>query len=161
MDLAETRALSADPSFEDFYRTHFDRVYEIAYAFSGRREIAQDATQDAFSRAYARWRRLGRETWAAGWVMTTALNACRRQMRMARPPLPQSDSGEGPTPDRIALLAALRSLPDRQRQAIVLHYIGDLPVAAVAELMELTEGAVKSHLFKARTALRSSLEVTE
>jgi RNA polymerase sigma-70 factor, ECF subfamily len=160
-DLVQTRALMESASFEDFYRAHFDRVFEAAYAFSGQREIAQDVTQDAFSRAFARWRRPGRQTWAAGWVMTTALNSCRRQSRMSRPILPPPPSERGPSPDRVALLTALRSLPERQRQATVLQYIGDLPVAAVAELMGLSEGAVKAHLSKARTALRTSLEVPE
>jgi DNA-directed RNA polymerase specialized sigma24 family protein len=98
MDLAQTRVLMPDASFDGFYRANFDRVYEIAFAFSGQREVAQDATQEAFSRAYARWRRLGRETWAAGWVMTAALNACRRQLRLSRPSPSPGTSAEDPTP---------------------------------------------------------------
>jgi RNA polymerase sigma-70 factor (ECF subfamily) len=59
----------------------------------------------------------------------------------------------------VDVLAALRSLPERQRQAVVLHYLTDCPVATVAEVMGVSEGAVKAHLFKARAALRSGLEV--
>jgi RNA polymerase sigma-70 factor (ECF subfamily) len=57
------------------------------------------------------------------------------------------------------VLTALRSLPERQRQAVVLHYLLDCPVATVADLMSVSEGAVKAHLFKARATLRTLLEV--
>lgn len=53
----------------------------------------------------------------------------------------------------------MRSLPERQRQAVVLHYLVDSPLVAVADAMGISEGAVKAHLFKARAALRGRLEV--
>jgi len=61
--------------------------------------------------------------------------------------------------DRLDLLAALRSLPERQRQAVVLHYLMDCRVATVAELMGLSEGTVKAHLHRARATLHDLLEV--
>lgn len=123
-----------------------------------------DSTQEAFTRALMRWRRLRRHDWAGGWVMTTALNLCRRR---ARDPVPVGSDVEAASPvpevrgERVDLQRALRALPARQRQAAILHYLGDLPVAVVADLMQISEGAVKSHLFAARSALRRSLEVSD
>jgi DNA-directed RNA polymerase specialized sigma24 family protein len=69
-------------TFEDFYATEFDRVFDSAYSFCGDRQGALDATQEAFARAFARWWRLSRQ-WAGAWVTTTALNVLRRAFRKA------------------------------------------------------------------------------
>ena len=139
--------------FEDFCRFEYQTVYRACFAFCGSRELALDATQEAFSRAFARWRRLSKEQWAGGWVMTTALNVVRRGMRR-HPPTPLSNSIVMDDPDlRLDILEALRSLPLRQRQAVILFYLADLPVAAVAELMNASEGSVKAHLSRARRSL--------
>jgi RNA polymerase sigma-70 factor, ECF subfamily len=146
-------------TFEDFYATEFDRVFDSAYSFCGDRQAALDATQEAFARAFARWWRLSRQEWAGAWVTTTALNVLRRSFRTAalerqtrQTPLP-SDPGQ-----RVDVLAALRSLPARQRQAATLFYIADLPVSVVADAMNLSEGTVKAHLARARDHMRRSLE---
>ncbi len=146
-------------TFEGFCRAEYPAVYRACFAFSGSRDIALDCTQEAFSRAYARWRRLSRQQWAGGWVTTTALNLARRALRSRT----LSNSAERAPVDhnepdlRLDVVEALRSLPLRQRQAVVLHYLADLPVAAVAELMNASEGSVKTHLSRARRRLGSIL----
>jgi len=62
-----------------------------------------------------------------------------------------------PSPDRVVLVAALARLPERQRQAVVLHYLADLPLAAIALELGVAEGTVKSWLHRARTALADQL----
>lgn len=110
-------------TFEDFYAAEFDRVLDSAFAFSGDRDAAADATQEAFARAFARWRRLHRQEWAGGWVTTTALNVLRRRYRdAARSPLPVDERASDDAHGRVDLLRALRALPARQRQAAVLFY---------------------------------------
>lgn len=146
--------------FEDFYAAEYDRVLASAYAFCRNRETALDATQEAFARAFARWRRLEKEEWAGAWVTTTALNALKKQMRHAppSPANPQDRAMDNYPHHRTDLLEALRMLPARQRLAATLYYIADLPVAVVASSMGLSEGAVKAHLSRARDALRFRLE---
>jgi len=148
-----------NPDFSDFYRATFGPVSGAARAFCGNADVAHESTQEAFAKAFARWPRLAQQQWAQAWVTTTALNLCRRRLRRRPPVASDAQTVAGPTTDRIELLTALRALPDRQRQAVVLHYLADCPVATVADLMGLSEGTVKSHLFKARAALRKSLEV--
>lgn len=147
--------------FADFYAASFPRVSGAVRAFCGDEGIAHEATQEAFARAYSRWARLQGMARPDAWVTTTALNLTRSHFR--RRPIPvrwDDDRGSpGPTGERLDVLSALRSLPERQRQAVVLHYLLDCPIARVAELMSLSEGAVKAHLHKARATLRSLLEV--
>lgn len=147
--------------FADFYSASFPRVSAAVRAFCGDSDIAHEATQEAFACAYARWSRLEGTPWAHGWVTTTALNLSKRHFRQrARRPAPGgATSSPGPTSDRLDLLAALRSLPERQRQAVVLHYLMDCRVATVADLMSLSEGTVKAHLHRARATLHDLLEV--
>ncbi|HYO61378.1 MAG TPA: sigma-70 family RNA polymerase sigma factor [Actinomycetota bacterium] len=155
-------ASRARADFSEFYRAEFPQVYRAACLSTSDGQAALDVTQEAFARAYARWRRLSREEWAGGWVMTTALNLARRR----RPETPDAAAGErghraGPGADRVDLVRALRRLPSRQRQALVLHYVGDLPPRAVARVMNVSEGTVKAHLAQGRAALRKRLEVSD
>lgn len=147
--------------FDSFCKQEYTAVFRAAFALSSNREVAEDATQEAFGRAYARWSRLGKEPWVVGWVMTTALNLCRstvrkcgRQRRLGETTIPTSSA---PNANRIDVIAALRRLPRRQQQAVILYYIGDLPIKVVAELMDMSDGTVKSYLFRARKSLRDLL----
>jgi len=145
-------------AFEDFYASEFDRVFDTAYAFCRDRDAAAEATQEAFARAFARWRRLSRKEWAGAWVTTTALNVLRRSFRTRNSSHPEHEMMGSDPANRVDLLRALQSLPLRQRQAATLYYVADLPVSAVADAMQLSEGAVKAHLSRARVHLRRSLE---
>ncbi|HEY7873619.1 MAG TPA: sigma-70 family RNA polymerase sigma factor, partial [Actinomycetota bacterium] len=149
-------------SFVSFYEANHDKVRRAAVAFCGDRDVAADAAQESFARAYARWRRLSRKPWAAAWVMTTALNVCKRSARskQATVPLgPHEHTGQPvPEVERVDVARALRRLPPRRRAASVLFYIGDLPISDVAAAMRLSEGAVKAHLVLARRELRKEME---
>jgi len=152
------------PDFDSFYSMHYERTYRAACLVAGDTTLALDATQEAFARALERWTRLRLLPWAAGWVMTTSLNLCKRRIRdVPRPDveLRIEPGASADASDRIDLLDAVKVLPFRQRQAIALHYLGDLPVPAVAHLMGVSEGTVKAHLAQARKALRTALEVID
>jgi RNA polymerase sigma-70 factor (ECF subfamily) len=62
-----------------------------------------------------------------------------------------------PTPDRVALQAALATLPERHRQAIILHYLADVSIAEIAAITGAAEGTVKSWLHRGRAALAQRL----
>jgi RNA polymerase sigma-70 factor (ECF subfamily) len=146
-------------AFASFYRSNYEAVHRAAVAFCGDREIAIDATQESFARAYARWNKLCRKSWAGAWVVTTALNVCRRSLRTARPrhELPPPHAADDAGLERVDLLRALRRLPHRRRLAAVLFYIGDYSIADVARAMGISEGAVKAHLSIARGELRKEM----
>lgn len=145
--------------FSDFYAASFRKVEHAARAFCGDTDVAYESTQEAFARALARWQRVRRSDVPEAWVTTTALNLTKHHFRdRARVVQGPVDGAPAATGERLDVLAALRSLPERQRVATVLHYIVDLPVHSVAEAMGISDGAVKAHLHKARRALRTPLE---
>jgi RNA polymerase sigma-70 factor, ECF subfamily len=148
--------MTASPGFRELYEREFASVYRAAYALSGDRSLAEEATQEAFARALARWRRLAGEPWAGGWVMTTALNFARRQMR-ERPLTAEPGQADADAEALIDLRGAVRTLPARQQTAVVLHYLMGLPVGEVAGSMGCKEGTVKAHLARARAALERRL----
>lgn len=150
--------MRVDPGFEELYRREQASVFRAVYRLCGDRLVAEDATQEAFARALARWRRLRERTWAAGWVTTTALNLARRAMRrMSR--IDDLAVTEVPDPDAaVDLWRAVGALPRRQQEAVVLRYALDLPVADVAAAMGCAEGTAKAHLARARNSLRDQLE---
>jgi RNA polymerase sigma factor (sigma-70 family) len=101
-------------------------------------EVASDAAAEAFARALAQWDRVSAMSSPSGWTYTVALNLLRRRQRRARlerlialDPLPPPPVAE----DYLHLWAAVRSLPPRQRTAIVLRYVADLPQEQVAPCM--------------------------
>jgi RNA polymerase sigma-70 factor (ECF subfamily) len=152
-----------EAAFRELYAEAFPTVYRVAYRFAGRREPAEDATQEAFARAFERWGRLGGEPWVVGWIVTTALNVVRRSARRTAGEF--QDTGEDASSDNVEsavdLWRAIRGLPRRQAQAIVLHYVVDLPVAQVADVMGCREGTAKAHLDRGRHRLARLLEPSE
>ena len=139
-------------------------MYRAAFALCGDRATAEDATQEAFARALERWSRLRDVTWVRGWITTTALNVVRRAMRRRSTARNEAHGGPEETEpagrdDVLDLWRSIRALPRRQQEAVVLHYVADLPVSEVAAAMRCGEGTVKAHLSRARVALGALREV--
>jgi RNA polymerase sigma-70 factor (ECF subfamily) len=148
--------MTVHPGFRALYELEFPRVFRAVYLLSGDRQLAEDASQEAFARALFRWRRLASHPAPAAWVTTTALNVARRQLRR-RPELPLADPAAGGGEDRLAVVEAIRALPSRQQEAVALHYLLDMTVAETATAMGVDEGTVKTHLSRAREALARAL----
>jgi RNA polymerase sigma-70 factor (ECF subfamily) len=149
--------------FVQLYQAEHGRVFRATWAFCGDRAIAEDATQEAFMRALERWPQLREQPWVTGWVTSTALNAARRLQRRRRwlrwaETAPGEAAAGADESGSVELWQVVRALPRRQREAVALHYLADLPVARVARLMGCREGTVKAHLAHAREALRGQLE---
>ncbi|MEU4551295.1 SigE family RNA polymerase sigma factor [Micromonospora violae] len=156
---------SAAVSFDDFYHAHFRNVTGQLAAYTGDLSQAQDLAQEAFCRALARWDRLARYDDPVAWVRQVAWNLARsrwRRLRTARNHLLRQRRTEamiaGPTPDRVAIDAALAQLPANHRRAVILHYLADLPVNEIASQEGVAEGTVKSWLHRGRAALAVLLD---
>ena len=152
MEVGEDAVVSKDEGFRPMYEAEFANVYRTVLLMCGDRSIAEDATQEAFARALARWRRLAGTSWAAGWTTTTAINLARRQLR-GRLTIHAQPAAETDHDASLDLRAAIEHLPSRQKQAIALHYLMDLTIADAAAAMGCDEGTVKTHLFRARSTL--------
>ncbi len=156
--------MNVEPEFRELYEREHPTVLRACFLLARDRAAAEDATQEAFARALERWDRLRGQDWAGGWVMRTALNVVKRSRSGDRRATGVATDRAAPEVDvagRTDLWTAVGRLPRRQREATVLHYALDLPVAQVAAAMGCSEGAVKAHLFKARAALaRLTMERT-
>ncbi len=132
------------------------------------RQLAEDAAQEAFVRLYLRWDQVEKLRDPVAWLYQVGINQCkdyRRKLgRIARlverlgAEAREPSDGETWLPQR-EFVDVLKALPRRQRTAVALFYLGDLSAVDVASVMRITEGAVHSHLHKAREALKDVLEV--
>jgi RNA polymerase sigma-70 factor (ECF subfamily) len=148
--------------FGEFYAAHFHALTVQLFAYTGDLAEAQDVVQEAFCRALARWPSLVTYDDPLAWVRRVAWNLATSRWRKVRTALAfarrqREEVVSGPGPDRVALVAALSRLPVRQRQAVVLHYLADLPISAIADELGVAEGTVKSWLYRARAALAREL----
>ena len=151
----------APADFDELFRAHYSPMVRSLAVACGDTEVAADAVQDAFIRAYARWRRIARYDDPVGWVRHVALNRIRDHYRKsgrgdrAMTRLAAQTPTEVPAPaDPDDLQTQLQGLPPQQRTALALFYVEQLSVHEVAEAMGLSDGAVKYHLHAGRTALR-------
>jgi RNA polymerase sigma-70 factor (sigma-E family) len=143
-----------DLAFDGLYRL----AYRVAFRVLGDRGDAEDVAQEALARACTRWARL--EDRPEGWVTRVASNlAIDRYRRRRRPPPMTGPMGlvDPHLGERADLVAALRRLPRRQREAVVLRYLADLSEAQVALEMGCSVGAVKSHGARGLASLRHHL----
>lgn len=133
------------------------------------RELAADAAQDAFVQLYLHFDEVGGSVEPEAWIYRVAVNRARdyrRQiMRKARllGRLAGTSSpayGQGAAADD-GFVSVLRRLPLKQRTAAALFYQGDLSISEIAQVMGISEGAVNSHLNRARQTLKSILEAKE
>jgi RNA polymerase sigma-70 factor (ECF subfamily) len=148
--------------FAEFYAAQFRPLTLQLVAYTGDAGLAQDVVQEAFSRAVPRWSRLRLYDDPAHWVRRVAFNLARSRWRRVRTAQAyarrqREEPVEGPTPDRVALIRALATLPDRQRRAVILHYLAGFSVSEVALQEGTTPGTVKSWLHRARAALAAQL----
>ena len=153
--------------FEAFFEDNYGSVWRAVALTIGDRSRAEDVVQEAFSRAYRRWRTVSVMERPVAWVYVVALNAQRKewnreQRRVTSVELDEASGDHaGPVVTAIALRESLLQLTGRQRAAVVLRYLADLNTADVAQVMGCAEGTVKATLHQALRKLRVDLEDEE
>ncbi|WP_433887834.1 SigE family RNA polymerase sigma factor [Streptomyces sp. CA-111067] len=150
--------------FKEFYRASQDACLRAVLASVGDRQLAEDLVAEAFTRAWMSWPKVSRHPAPRAWIVRTALNTRVSWWRRRRkevvldagaldlPDPRQADPGLDP-----GLLAALRGLPQRQREVIALRVFLDLDTKATASVLGIAEGTVTAHLSRAVSALRGQL----
>ncbi len=150
-------------AFDAFYATTVHRLVFRVSLLTGDLGEAQDVVQEAFLRAWRQRERLDRDGAPEAWVRTTAMRLAVSRWRRAKrvvsglPANSEQTSLPGPSPDRVAVAAALRRLPEAQRIALVLFYLCDLDVQQVALETGVAIGTVKARLSRGRSALAKHL----
>jgi RNA polymerase sigma-70 factor (sigma-E family) len=147
--------------FDQFFRDEYGNVLRTVGLALGDEVRAEEVTQEAFVGALRRWSRVGRMDNPAGWVVVVAVNADRRRWARERsepserpdPALPADDHA-GSVATAVDLREALGRLTARQRAAVVLRYLMDLPVVDIAEALGCAEGTAKATVHQALARLR-------
>jgi len=134
------------------------------FLYCGDRASAEDLAQEALARAWERWDSIEDPD---RWVHRVAFNLARSRWRRrqrehransqvaSRPSIATHQPGDEPSAATVR--DAVTALPDRQRQAVVLRFFLDLPVAEIATVMDCAEGTVKATLHQATQALAKRL----
>lgn len=152
-----------EAEFTGLYEKHFSELAAQVCAYLGDATEAQDLVQEAFLRAWQRWDKVGGYEEPVAWVRRVAWNLAtsrHRRNQVARKFLQKSSAPElapAASPDHVALVAALKQVPAKRRQALVMHYMADMTVAAIAAATGAKEGTVKSWLHRGRKELAALL----
>ncbi|GAB3645675.1 RNA polymerase sigma factor [Glycomyces tarimensis] len=155
--------MRTEAEFTDLYENHFSELAAQVCAYLGDSTESQDLVQEAFLRAWQRWDKVGGYEEPVAWVRRVAWNLATSRHRrnqvvrkfLQKSPPPESAPAAGP--DHVALVAALQQVPAKRRKALVLHYMADMSISAIAQSTGAREGTVKSWLHRGRKELAALL----
>jgi RNA polymerase sigma-70 factor (ECF subfamily) len=152
--------------FEDFYRREYHHIVAIARAVTADQAAAEDLAQESFAAAHRNWGKVSGYDDPRAWVRRVMINRATSMRRRVGAELRAitragHDPDRGVTPGLTAATTGVWEevgrLPKRQKQAIVLHYVGQLSTEEIGEAMGCSPGAVKSHLHRGRETLKGRL----
>ncbi|TWD79472.1 RNA polymerase sigma-70 factor (sigma-E family) [Kribbella amoyensis] len=153
--------------FEVFVAERADALLRFAYVLTGDSALAEDAVQDALTTACARWGRVSRADDPEAYVKRMVVNAhisWWRRFRRREAPAAEPTRVAQPVPDGAAARAdaeavweLCKTLPDRQRAAVVLRFYEDLSYAEIAALLQCAEATARSHVHRALAVLKETL----
>jgi len=151
------------------YTTHYRSLVRLAVLLVRDVATAEEVVQDSFIAMHGAWHRLRDTEKALSYLRQSVVNRSRSVLRhrmvvdknapKPAPDMPSAEQGALSLLERSAVIAALRTLPPRQREALVLKFYADLSEAQIATAMGISRGAVKSHTARGVAALRVVLEL--
>jgi RNA polymerase sigma-70 factor (sigma-E family) len=163
-------ALDADTALEELYAAHWRGLVRLAVLLLRDQGVAEEVVQDAFVAMHGRWRWLRDPDKALAYLRQAVVNRSRSALRhrgvveryVARQPhvLSLADAADAPTlvgDRRSAVLDALRELPTRQREVLVLRHYLELSEEEIAETLGISRGSVKAHASRGSARLRTIL----
>ena len=163
-----SHAIDADAAIAEIYGLHYRSLVRLATLLVHDNATAEEVVQDSFVALHAGLHRLRDSEKTLAYLRAAVVNRGRSVLRhrvvvdrnapKPAPDMPSAEHGALTLLERSSVVAALRSLPERQREVVVLRFYGDLSEAQIASAMGITRGAVKSHTSRAMAALRSVLE---
>ncbi len=160
--VAETERVD---TFEEFFRANYERLLRAMYLATGNRHEAEDLAQDAMARMLERWDRVAAAKDPVGYVYRVALNRRRSLLRrvsvaLRRTPHFGTEHHTNPTDavdDRDAIRRALRLLPEKQRETLILCDWLGMSDSEAGAVLRTSAGAVRTRLHRARTTMREAL----
>jgi RNA polymerase sigma-70 factor (sigma-E family) len=158
---------TADVAVTALYTAYWPAMVRLATLLTRDASVAEEIVQEAFVGLHGRWHRLLEPAAAHGYLRTSVINGARSALRHRNVVERHSEPGPvapaGPEEHAIQsvedarVLAALRTLPRRQQEVLVLRYYADLSEHDIAVTLGISRGAVKSHAHRGLAALRAAL----
>ncbi|MGN6173154.1 MAG: SigE family RNA polymerase sigma factor [Streptosporangiaceae bacterium] len=159
----------ADQALTAMYSTHYRSLVRLAALLVRDVATAEEVVQESFIAMHTAWRRVRDNDKALSYLRQSVVNRSRSVLRhrvvvdrnapKPVPDMPSAEQGALTLLERSEVVTALRALPPRQREALVLRYYLDLSEAQIAGAMGISRGAVKSHTARAIAAMRAVLEM--
>jgi RNA polymerase sigma-70 factor (sigma-E family) len=159
---------AADLAVTELYTAHYRSLVRLAALLVRDIGTAEEVVQDSFVAMHGGWCRLRDSEKALSYLRQSVVNRSRSVLRhrvvvdrnspKPQPDMPSAEHGAIAMFERSAVIEALRKLPSRQREAVVLRFYADLSEAQIAAAMQISKGAVKSHTARAMQTLRTVLE---
>lgn len=166
--IPDVRPAPADATWgavTEIYRTEYRSLVRLAYLFVHDLPTAEEVVQESFVSMHKSWKKLRDSKKALAYLKQSVANRSRSVLRhrtvvdknapKPAPDEPSAESGAITLFERAQVIEALRALPERQREALVLRYYGDFSEAEIAMAMGISKGAVKSHTARGMAALKS------
>ena len=160
--------VDADRAVTALYAEHYRTLVGLAAFLVRDSSTAEEVVQDSFVAMHCGWRRLRDRDKALAYLRRSVVNRSRSVLRHRMvvdknapdplPDMPSAEQGAIAQMERNAVVDALRALPLRQREALVLRFYADLSAAQIASTMGISTGAVKSHTARGMSAMRNVLE---
>ncbi|HUB26740.1 MAG TPA: sigma-70 family RNA polymerase sigma factor [Tepidisphaeraceae bacterium] len=153
-------------AFAELNRRYGSRLLRLAHRLLGYRdEAAQDAVQDVFARLLSRPVAIAASGDLEKWLVTVVVNQCRTHHRrwfarlrlLGRAPAKTQTSAPADVETHEFVRHAVRQLPPRDREVIVLHYLEEMPVEQIGVILKLKRNAVEVRLHRARQRLKEIL----
>ncbi|MBR7831717.1 SigE family RNA polymerase sigma factor [Actinospica durhamensis] len=155
--------MAAGLDYDEFYHATFHRVVGQVFAMTGSLAEAEDSVQEAYARAWQSWNKISEyedpEAWVRSVAFRISVSSWRKTMSRFTAHKRQAQSEEQPalSPDRLAIMNALRLITPEQRQVIVLHHFLDRSVEEISRETGAPTGTVKARLARGRRALAPHL----
>lgn len=167
--------------FEKIYEEQYDKLYQLAYRLMANKEEAEDVLQEAFLQAYRAYPNFQNKSQISTWLYRIVVNCSYKNMKKLKR-LPVYDIASRyhvtkdeffeklkcyePVEDEVlvncmreqCLQLFLKCMPSKQRTAFVLKVLLDLPCEDVAWIMDITVGAVKTNVYRARLRMKENME---
>lgn len=157
---------SKNQMFEKIYSENAQSIKRLCYLYLKDINLAEDATQEAFIKAYRKLSTFKNKSSVNTWLTAIAINTCKNIMRQKAftEHIPLDEAREIKTPSKsdpdtiISLNEALQSLPIDLRTVILLKYYRDLPIKDIAKITKAPETTVNYRLLKAKEILKEMLK---
>lgn len=170
MPFGQATTTTTSDRLADLHREHYRSLVRLAYLLLGNQALAEEVVQDAFVKLQLRWGGLRHVDKAPAYLRSVVLNGARSALRhrkvvdrydarrTAEPASVSPESAAMAAFDHDQIVAAMRRLPDRQREALALRYYLDLSEADMARAMDVSPGSVKTHVHRGLAGLARLLE---